>query len=265
MSGGNRLRYVTLGGCLAAFLWANASLAQEPQDVAPTTLKGQPVPEGGQNTSKGGATDQGHEKEPTPEKLSPSLDKIEAAIRDLIAQERAAQGQGPKDEEIRDLKAQEGMALWAKAMFWATVAAVILTFAGIVLIWRTLIHTRHAAEAARDMVTEGVKTTSAAIEATNAAIEANRIAREMSERQLRAYILPTKRHVLRQKVNPHHVVRQKIQGPLEVVLHCRRILLYRVYQIHIFFLVILCLGSQAGGGETTIHRDAFPGQITARI
>ena len=98
----------------------------------------------------------------------------------------------PKDEEIRDLEAQEGMAFWAETMFWATIAAVLLTFAGIVLIGRTLIHTRHAAEAARDMVTEGKKTTIAAIEATSAAVDANRIAREMSERQLRAYLLPAK-------------------------------------------------------------------------
>ena len=171
-----------------ASIWASASLAQETQEVLPTTLKSQPIPEGGQTTSKDGAGDQGQNKEPTSEKLSPSLDRIEAAIRDLVAQERAAQRQGPKNNEIRDLEAQEGMALWAKAMFWATIAAVLLTFAGIVLIWRTLIHTRHAAEAARNMVTEGAKTTIAAIEATNAAVNANFIARETSERQLRAYV-----------------------------------------------------------------------------
>ena len=98
MSWDNRLYNAALGGCLAAFLWASASPAQEPQEVAPTALKNQPVPEGGQNTSKHGAADQGQKNEPAPEKLSPSLDQIEAAIRDLVAQERAAQRQGPKDE-----------------------------------------------------------------------------------------------------------------------------------------------------------------------
>ena len=190
MSGGNRLRYVTLGGCLAAFLWANASLAQEPQDVAPTTLKGQPVPEGGQNTSKGGATDQGQEKEPAPEKLSPSLDKIEAAIRDLIAQERAAQSQGPKDEEIRDLEAQEGMAFWAETMFWATLAAVVLTFAGIVLIRYTLKYTKIAAGHTEGMLDEAKETTKAAAKAAAEARRQADIAELSMTRLERPYLFP---------------------------------------------------------------------------
>ena len=165
MSGGNQLHRSALGGFLAAILWAGASLAQEPQEVVPTALESRPVTEGGQTTSKGGATDQGQKKHPAPEKLSPSLDKIEAAIRDLITQERAAQSQDPKDEEIRDLEAQEGMALWAKLMFWATVAAVVLTFAGIVLIRYTLKYTKIAAGHTEEMLNEARETTKAARDA----------------------------------------------------------------------------------------------------
>jgi hypothetical protein len=40
------------------------------------------------------------------------------------------------------------MAYWAKAMFGATAVTVVLTVIGGVLLWRTLIHTRRAAEAA---------------------------------------------------------------------------------------------------------------------
>ena len=165
-----------------------SALAQESQEVEPANIKSQPVPEGGQNTSKDGAADQGQKNEPTPEKLSPSLDRIEAAIRDLIAQERTARGQGPKDNEIRDLDAQEGMAFWAKTMFWATVAAVILTFAGIALIWRTLYHTRRAADSAKDMAEESRKATLAAVAAAKAAESAVEVTSDTAQRQLRAYV-----------------------------------------------------------------------------
>jgi hypothetical protein len=166
------------------------ALAQEPQDVAPTALESQPVTEGGQSTSEDGAADQGQKSEPAPEKLSPSLDKIEAAIRDLIAQERAAQGQGPKDEEIRDLEAQEGMAFWAIFMFWATVAAVVLTFAGIILIRRTLKYTKIAAGHTEKMLAEARKTTEAGISAANEARRQADIA-ELSIRNLeRPYLFP---------------------------------------------------------------------------
>ena len=174
----HRLPYAALGGFLAVILGVSLALAQEKK---PPVLKDQPVPESGQHTGKGEATDQAQKKEPAPEKLSPSLNQIESAIRDLIAQQRAAQGQGPKDNEIRDLKAQEGMALWAKRMFWATLAAVALTMAGIFLIWRTLRYTKEAASHTRGMLDEAVKTTKAA----HAAIQATD---KNAERQLRAYV-----------------------------------------------------------------------------
>lgn len=179
MSRSNWLYDFAFRGCLTAgLLWAGLAYAQEGTNPA---LENQPVPESGQHTSKGGAADQGQQTEPTPGKISPALNQIEAAIRDLIAQERTAQGQGPKDEEIRDLKAQEGMALWAEAMFWATGAAVILTFAGIVLIRYTLKYTKIAAGHTEEMLNEARKTTKAAEETVV-------VTRESTERQLRAYV-----------------------------------------------------------------------------
>ena len=150
MSSGNWLYRIAIGGCLAALFLASA-LAQE---VQPPVSKSQPETESGQNAGKRRSKDEGQKEKATPEQLAPALGKIEAAIRDSIAQQRAAQSQGPEDHEISDLKAQEGMAFWAKLMFWATVAAVILTVAGIILIWRTLHHTRRAADFARDMLGE---------------------------------------------------------------------------------------------------------------
>lgn len=179
----HRLSYFALGGCLAAFLWTGASLTQEAQKVDPAVLKSQPVPESGQDTGKSRGANKSQQKKAPAENLTPSLNKIETAIRNLITQQRAAQSQGPKDNEIRDLKAQEGMARWAKAMFWATLAAVIVTLVGIVLIKKTLGETRRAATAAEGMLGEAAKTTMAA----HASV---RVAQESAEHQLRAYVHP---------------------------------------------------------------------------
>lgn len=80
-----------------------------------------------------------------------------------------------------DLGAQKEMALWAFWMFIAASVGVALTAAGIILIWRTLVHTARAAVHTEGMLREAEKTTSAA----NAAIAT---ANESSERQLRAYV-----------------------------------------------------------------------------
>ena len=66
-------------------------------------------------------------------------------------------------------------------MFWTALGTVILTAVGVALIWRTLHHTRKAAEAAADAVSE-------ARAATLAAQEAVSVSREMGSRQLRAYV-----------------------------------------------------------------------------
>lgn len=143
--------YRALGGCLAACILAGAVLAQDVQQATPPVFESQPEAQGRQQPSEDRRADGIQQNQTATESLAAALDKIEAAIRDLTAQQNAAQGQGPKDHEIRDLEAQEGMALWAKAMFWATVAAVIVTLAGVLLIGWTLYHTRLAAIHANQM------------------------------------------------------------------------------------------------------------------
>ena len=54
------------------------------------------------------------------------------------------------------------MALWAMLMFFASTASVVVTVVGVVLIWRTLHHTRRAADYAKDMVDKSKLATQAA-------------------------------------------------------------------------------------------------------
>ena len=186
MSRSNRLYNLALRGCLiAAVLWVSLAYAQE--GTGPT-LESQPVFESGQQASKSQATNQGQQTKSDPGNISPALNQIEAAIRDLITQQRTAQGKGPEDHEISDLEAQEGMAFWAQTMFWATLAAVIVTFAGIVLIWRTLHHTRRAADYTKGMLEEAKKTTTSAIAASRSTEDSVGITRETAQLELRAYL-----------------------------------------------------------------------------
>ena len=58
--------------------------------------------------------------------------------------------------------AQEGMAWWAELMFYATAATVLLTFAALGAIIRTLHHTKRAADYTEHMLAEAKATTNEA-------------------------------------------------------------------------------------------------------
>jgi hypothetical protein len=73
-------------------------------------------------------------------------------------------------------------------MFIATLAAVLLTAVGVFLIWRTLLYTKSAAEAAVASVDEARQATFAATQAAEAAREANRLNREDFVADKRAWI-----------------------------------------------------------------------------
>lgn len=118
---------------------------------------------------------------PDPIDFTPALEKIEAAIRDLIAEEDKIEAQRKQDSEKRDLDAQEQMAKWAFWMTLATIGGVIATFVGLVLIGKTLKHTRIAAEHTGNMLLEAEKAT----EAAEAAVVATR---DIGEKQVRAYL-----------------------------------------------------------------------------
>ena len=174
----HRLPYAALGGFLAVILGASLALAQEKK---PPVLKDQPVSQGQKTPDKKGAKAESQKNTPPPEQLTPALRQIESAIRELVNQQRAAQEKGPAQHEIKDLEAQDDMALWAKLMFFATMVAVGLTGAGIWLIKRTLDETKVAAKHTEGMLKEAKQTT----EAAHVAIQATD---KNAERQLRAYV-----------------------------------------------------------------------------
>lgn len=171
-----RIRGATIALGLIATL--PEALAQERVEPA---LESQPVPEPrqepGAEQRQPRAGEQGADAEP----LVPALNAIETAIRDLIAEDDAQQRERQEHHEIADLQAQKDMAFWAERMTWATYGSVALTFAGVLLIWRTLKHTRRTADAAIAAVEEGQRT-------ADAAIEANRINRDMFIRDQRAWL-----------------------------------------------------------------------------
>jgi len=111
-----------------------------------------------------------------------ALEGIESAIRDLMAEEDKIERARQQQREIRDLSAQEGMALWAKRMFLATFATVLLTFAALAAIIRTLHHTRRAAGYTRDILVEAKKTTSLAMDTIN-------VTESVAMAQLRPWLL----------------------------------------------------------------------------
>ena len=109
-----------------------SALAQERIEPA---LESQPEPEAGQDTRAGQGQQSTSQQEADAEQLIPALNAIETAIRDQITGEDAQQRERQEHREISDLDAQQDMAFWAKAMFWAVFASVVLTFAGLCLIW----------------------------------------------------------------------------------------------------------------------------------
>jgi hypothetical protein len=142
---------------------AVGALSQERLDP---TLESQPVPDTGQAPGAEQSQPTAGQQESDADRLVPALKAIESAIRDQIAEEDAQQRERQDNRDIADLEAQQDMALWAKAMFWAAFASTWLTFAGICLIGWTLYYTKIAAKAAVDAATEARRTTGAAVEST---------------------------------------------------------------------------------------------------
>jgi hypothetical protein len=106
---------------------------------------------------------------------------IETAIRDLIAEEDQAEADRQRQNESRDLNAQEAMAKWALWMVWVTAGTAALTFLSLILIGFTLRYTRKAAEHTEGMLTEARSTTKAANETVA-------LTRQMGFVQSRAYV-----------------------------------------------------------------------------
>lgn len=135
------------------------------------------------------STDSGSDSQNLPSiDLTPALEKIETAIRDLIAEEDKIESQRQQDEQTRDLIAQEDMAKWAFWMTLATAAGVMATLIGLYLIYRTLHHTKRAADYTRDMLTQAKISSDAATTAADAAIASNEGTAKFGEMGSRAYL-----------------------------------------------------------------------------
>ena len=76
-----------------------------------------------------------------------------SSINEALAAQHAKTDPYEKERnkrEIRDLAAQEKSAYWAEYLFWATVAALVLSLIGIGLVWTTFRETKQSNDIARD-------------------------------------------------------------------------------------------------------------------
>jgi hypothetical protein len=171
-----------------------AALAQERIEPA---LESQPMPSPGQQESDRASQQDTAPAQVRPSDLLPGIQGIEAAIRDLIAEDDEIARQRQENREVRDLEAQEDMALWAMWMFFATLATVIVTVIGVCLIFRTLKYTKEAAiyakiaaEAAKETVAEARNSNTVTTRAVTAAVDANTINRNAMIIGNRAWVVP---------------------------------------------------------------------------
>lgn len=138
------------------------------------SAQAQPVGERGRGNSTAAERNQGSDKDANVASPSrrPSGDEEARAANEQA--EKAEQTQ----RERRDVRAQEDMAYWAQAMFWAAFSQAILSAVGIVLIFVTFKATRQVADSSDRMVKEAAEATRAAVEANRAVHEANHLTRE---------------------------------------------------------------------------------------
>lgn len=153
------------------------SFAQDNQSVFETDPITEPRHEAGTN-AEGENADQQSASPLNEVAIFERLGRLEATIETVRSDQK---GDGQIDREVRDLQAQEDMAFWAKAMFWATAGTVVLTLLALLALIRTLHHTRRAADYAKDMVDEAKNTTTAAVESL-------RLTEKHGRAQLRAYL-----------------------------------------------------------------------------
>ena len=147
-----------------AFGLAFGALAQE---VEPPSLERNPVSEPRQRDSTSATENEAAADVPQTIDITPSLQGIERAIQNLITDVDQIERQRQQEREISDLQAQLDMAFWAKAMFWATTATVIVTLIGVVLIWRTLKHTAQAEKLTGDALKQAEAQTIIARQSAN--------------------------------------------------------------------------------------------------
>ncbi|TMM55396.1 hypothetical protein [Sulfitobacter sabulilitoris] len=155
-----------------------ASVAAQEVDPA---LKQQPVTESGQGDATNDSNEAAQPNVANSPEILAAIKGIEAAIRDLIAEEDQIETERQRKNESRDLNAQEAMAKWARWMFWATIGTAFVTLVGLILIGFTLRYTRKAAEHTEGMLIEAKATTLAAKESVT-------VTRKIGMSQVRPWI-----------------------------------------------------------------------------
>ena len=105
----------------------------------------------------------------------------ECIVEEITAAQKASY-------DAQDLKAQQHMALWALLMVLVSAATVGVTVWALTYIKQTLDETRKMARDTSRMAKEAKRATKAAVAATEITHEANRIARDMGQAQVRAYL-----------------------------------------------------------------------------
>lgn len=139
----------------------------------------------------GAPNGQGQPKEETkPVDVTPIKDALDGIANTVKSLKDNPDADAEKTRAERDLTAQEDMARWAFWLFCATVASLILTAVGVVLIWRTLVHTRRAVDSSDEMVAEAKLATVAAVAATSEAKRQADLSEESFRRLERPYIVP---------------------------------------------------------------------------
>jgi hypothetical protein len=168
MSIGNWMYRAAAGGLLAANLCCGLS--------ADTLAQG----EGNNPGRQERPADQERKPEPAndPVTLRAVQDAINRIAGAIEAQKDEADTKRKDEREESDLKAQWEMARWAENMLWAALGSLAVTAVGVFLVARTLIYSRDAARAAREMVVQAEATTKAAIDAAAASIKGAKAAED---------------------------------------------------------------------------------------
>lgn len=146
-----------------------------------TAVETQPIPKPGHESSAKAKEPVAVEQEDGADHQPTILQRLERLETFVETAQSKQQGQRNPDHEVRDLQAQETMAFWTAPMFWASGVTVVLTFAALLALIRTLHHTRRAADYAKDMTDEAKAT-------TEAAVKSLALTESHGRAQLRAYV-----------------------------------------------------------------------------
>lgn len=185
MSPSNWLYHLAVRVCLCALLLGpalNVSAQEGPRDAKPIE---RPSVDGKVNPGKGDQSP-GQKNSPASDPPAATKSQIGAPVDPATADQKAADDDSQSKKEARDLQRRDVEA--QESMSRAAWVAALLTFVGVLLIWRTLVYTRDAARAARDAVAEAREGTKAAQEAAAAANIQAEYARHSFEATQRAFI-----------------------------------------------------------------------------